>query len=522
MRRTPFYRSVLSAEPPRSPSEQETDGFLGYRRWVRLARRFALEPQYRRLRRIVLVGLLVRLLLAPVSSWDFDTPGFVLSGISTVYTGNPYASSLWANPPLAPYLAAPLLAIPTLLWGPQSLVAVASGVAPVTVVTGVNATFLPSPIALLAWKLPLLLADLGVALLLYLLPPRLGLQVPFSREGLAAAWFLNPLVIWSSAVHGEVDSLAILLVLLSLYAVITEHWYSAGLLFGLGVFTKAYPLVLLPLLGVAVALWPSASPPPPRQWLRRAGRLAAGVAVGVVAFLSFLPQTFGLIVSKATNPNFGGMSLLILYNRIAPGGATGHWTVPTYIPTGLAVLSVFRIMAVLAVLLGAGFFAWRLWRRPSASRQERFHWLFLAALWAIVGVLLSDSVPQPENVVALLPLMLLTLPAPARWRRLAPYVLLSGAGLLMYWAFLTPLAMLYPGAALAGPAGVAWVNGVVLAYVHSPLLHGVLMTCAGVVGGAMLLLVWAHSGWLLLPEELRPRRGEVSGDRTAPAPATPV
>jgi hypothetical protein len=521
MRRVPFHRPVPPAPPP-SPGDVPGDGFLSYRRWGRVARRLVVAPEYRRLRRLLLVGMLIRLLLAPISSWDFDTPGFVLSGISTVYTGNPYASSLWANPPLAPYLAAPLLALPALLWGPQSLVVVASGVAPVSVATGVNATFLPSPIALLAWKLPLLLADLGVALLLFVLPPRLGLRGPLSREALAAAWFLNPLVIWASAVHGEVDSLAILFVLLALYAVITEHWYSAGLLLGLGIFTKAYPVVLLPLLAVAVALWPSVGPPEPRRWLRRAGQLLVGGAVGAVAFVSFLPQTFGLVETKATNPNFGGMSLLIVYNRIAPGGEAGHWTVPAFVPTGDAVLELFRVLAVLAVLAGAGLLAWTLRRRRSSSRPERIQGLLLAALWALVGVLIADSAPQPENVVALLPLMLLTLPSHLRRRDFAPYLLLSGAGLLMYWAFLTPLAMLYPAAQLAGPGGVSWVNGVVLDYVHASLLHGILMTGAGVVGGATLIFLWGRSAWSLLPEELRPRRREVNRGPPVPAPAAPV
>ncbi|MCI4368990.1 MAG: hypothetical protein L3K09_05450, partial [Thermoplasmata archaeon] len=63
--------------------------------------------------------------------------------------------------------------------------------------------FMPTPGILFLLKLPFILADVGVALLLYAVGRRSG-------EGrgtlLAMAWFLNPVVIWASAVHGEVDA----------------------------------------------------------------------------------------------------------------------------------------------------------------------------------------------------------------------------------------------------------------------------------------------------------------------------
>jgi hypothetical protein len=498
------------------------------RRWltesrvVRASLRFLTDPAYRRLRWIIGIGLLVRLLLAPLTSWDYDTPGFVLSGISTIYTGNPYASSVWANPPLAPYVAAPFLAIPTLLFGPQSLVAVIPAIAPVSIATGVNATFVPSPAALLAWKLPFLLSDLGVAFLLLLLPRRMGLTLPLSREALVGLWFLNPLVIWASAVHGEVDSLAVLLLLLALYAVVTEHWFTAGLFVGLSVFTKAYPIVLLPVLAAAVLAWPGKGIPARRPLLGRSVRVLLGLAGCVLAFLPYLTETSGVLQSKASNPNYGGLSLLILYNRISPSGAAGLYSVPSFIPSGPTVLLLFRVMAIIAVVGGTGLFVCRLKRTPNAPRADRSRWLLLASLWGIVGVLLADSVPQPENVVAVLPILLLALPAKPSRGPLLLFALLSAAGATMYWAFLTPLAMMYPGALLFGSGAVRDVNGVVLGYLHAPTLHGVLMTGSGLVGGFVLLALWVLSGWQLIPESWRARVKGVNRGRTVPVPTSPV
>jgi hypothetical protein len=503
--------------PPRSPRR-----WLAESRVVRAGLRFLREPAYRRLRWIIGIGLLVRLLLAPLTSWDYDTPGFVLSGISTLYTGNPYASSVWANPPLAPYLAAPFLAIPTLLWGPQSLVAVVPAIAPISVATGVNATFVPSPAALLAWKLPFLLSDLGVALLLLLLPRRMGLTLPLSREALVGLWFLNPLVIWASAVHGEVDSLAVLLLLIALYGVVTEHWFTAGLFVGLSVFTKAYPIVLLPVLAAAVLAWPGNGIPARRPILGRSGRVLLGLAASLLTFLPYLTETSGVLQSKAGNPSYGGLSILILYNRISPTGAAGLYAVPGFIPSGPTVLLLFRILAILSVLGGTGLFVYRLRRTPNAPVAERSRWLLLASLWGIVGVLLADSVPQPENVVAVLPVLLLALPAKPSRGPLLIFALLSVAGATMYWAFLTPLAMMYPAALLLGNGAVRGVNGVVLAYVHAPALHGALMTGSGLVGGLALLALWMIAGWQLVPEEWRARLKGVNRGRTSVVPTSPV
>lgn len=505
-------------EVPRAPSPRR----FAESRGLRAVRRFLFEPGFRRLRWIVAIGLLVRLLLAPLTSWDFDTPGFVLSGVSTIYTGNPYASSLWANPPLAPYVAAPFLAIPTLLFGPQSLVAVVPAIAPISVATGVNATLVPSPAALLAWKLPFLLSDLGVAALLVLLPPRLGVRLPLSREWVAGLWFLNPLVIWASAVHGEVDSLAVLFLLLALYLVVVQHWFSAGLFLGLGLFTKAYPLVLLPTLAAAVLAWPAPTGSPGHPLVRRAGRTLAGLAGSVLVFLPFLAQTTGVLQSKAGNPSYGGLSVLIIYNRISPTGAAGLYAVPGFIPSGPTVLLLLRILAVVSALAGAGLLAYRLRRSPVASTGERSRWLLLCVLWAIVGVLLADSVPQPENALAVLPVLLLVLPAHDGRRWLVLFALLSAAGAVMYWALLTPLAMMYPAALLFGDGGVRAVNSVVLAYVHAPALHGALMSGSGFVGGLTLLALWFLAGWELLPESWRARAKGVFRARAVPAPPSPV
>ncbi|HEV2316036.1 MAG TPA: hypothetical protein VGV89_00465 [Thermoplasmata archaeon] len=464
-----------------------------------MLRRLALAPEHCRLRWILLLGLAVRVILAPLTSWDFDTPGFVQAGISTLYTGSPYTSSLWSNPPLAPFLASPLLGVPAWFLGPQNLVVAVSAIAPVTAQTGVNATYLPVPAALLAWKLLFILADAGVALLLYAAARQGTFGVALRPNVIAAAWMLNPLVIWASAVHGEIDSLAVLFVLAGLLALVGKHWTSAGLFLALAVFTKAYPIVLIPL--ALVVLWMA-----PRDLLHRSrtrmidlGRWAGGFLVGSVAFLAFIPESFRLLDAKLANPEYGGLSVLAVFNGASPRGSGWYAAFSSNLSYAALALDLFRGLAVAGVVCGTVLVALWLRQEPDASEARRLRWIVLAAIWSVVGVLIADSVPEPENLLAVIPLALLALPA-TRWRAPALAVaLLSAAGLLLYLAYLTPFAMFYPLAHLLGNAQILWVNRVVIGYVHTPLLQGTLWLGAGLLGGGCLLYLWARSAVELIP-----------------------
>ena len=79
--------------------------------------------------------------------------------------------------------------------------------------------------AIFLMKVPYVAADLGCAWVLT------RLVEPARRFSVAAFWLLNPLVIFSSAIYGRHDSIAILLVLLSLAAArkSTDAWRLAGL-----------------------------------------------------------------------------------------------------------------------------------------------------------------------------------------------------------------------------------------------------------------------------------------------------
>lgn len=92
-------------------------------------------------------------------------------------------------------------------------------------------------------KLPYVVADLACAWVLTRLVP------PGRRLATAAFWLLNPLVIFSSAIYGRHDSVAILLVLLSLLVVRggSDARRVAGLgLLGAATLMRFFPIVVVP------------------------------------------------------------------------------------------------------------------------------------------------------------------------------------------------------------------------------------------------------------------------------------
>ncbi|MCI4369261.1 MAG: hypothetical protein L3K09_06850 [Thermoplasmata archaeon] len=115
--------------------------------------------------------------------------------------------------------------------------------------------------------------------------------------------------------------------------------------------------------------------------------------------------------------------------------------------------------------------------------------------------------PQAENVVGLIPFLLLMLPA---IRRLGPTLIatLSGAAWAQYLALLSPVAFFYPLAEIMGPGTVDGVNGVVISYSsgHGGVTQGMLWFPLGVISGIAILSVFGVCALRLVREYRRFRR----------------
>jgi hypothetical protein len=233
----------------------------------------------------------------------------------------------------------------------------------------------------IAWKLPLVAADLATAAFIY----RLGLRfAPRRASLLAALWLVNPAVLWVSAGHGQVESIAILCLFGALELALSDRLIVAGVVTGLGVGVEYFPIAVLAAIAV---LWRGG-------WLtgrRPVLRYGAGLAVSLL--VCFVPS----LVDPIGRPGLvGGLVSSAGFSTRIPGytaqpmqSLITAWAWIDYRGSGAWPI-VFGISAAACVVL-----AWRFARRGP--------WVAIAMLSALLllAVLLdANALPQFASVAA--------------------------------------------------------------------------------------------------------------------------
>jgi hypothetical protein len=94
----------------------------------------------------------------------------------------------------------------------------------------------------IAYKLPLIVANLLTAYALVRLGRRFGLQRP---NLLAFVWLFNPVAFWVAAGHGQIEPLSVCAAVVSLELVFNGQFIAAGLVCGVGTGIEYIPLVVV-------------------------------------------------------------------------------------------------------------------------------------------------------------------------------------------------------------------------------------------------------------------------------------
>ncbi len=244
-------------------------------------------------------------------------------------------------------------------------------------------------------KIPGVLADIGVAWLLFLMARRWGdelldrarFNVSAETLGLAAAtlYLFNPGVIIDSAVWGQIDSVGTLVLLATIYA-LGRGWTEAaalGAVIGMLIkFQFAFLIPVVAIVGIRRHLFGRSSDP--RLAGRRDGmRVLTSLAVGVVS-LTVLMLPFGMY----------------LYTPLAGGDPRGLLGIlPEADPT---TSLIGKLVEAAGTYTGLSINAFNMWRNPWSGLGDTLHWgddttLALAfgglsLTWQHVGTLLFAAV----------------------------------------------------------------------------------------------------------------------------------
>ncbi len=96
-------------------------------------------------------------------------------------------------------------------------------------------------------KLPVILADLAVGVVIYRYILRRTETLEYARRGFSL-WLFNPLVIFVSSIYGMFDSLPTLFALLSVCYFVEDRYDHSAICLAIGIAFKTYPIVTVPLI----------------------------------------------------------------------------------------------------------------------------------------------------------------------------------------------------------------------------------------------------------------------------------
>jgi hypothetical protein len=203
--------------------------------------------------RFVIVAAAVYFAMSPFLGQRYDVYFLLSSGIRMLQHANPfdpgnppiYPGQLkWAYPPLYPPYSALSFALYQGLTGSQ-LPTVSALTYPgwLTSTYSVYLAFAPSnlPVLVGLLKLPMVISAILTGTLLNRMT---------KKESMAIWWIANPLVILVAAVWGQIDPIATLFAVASLYAFEKRRPYHAYLFASLGAAIKVWPVLLIPLFFV--------------------------------------------------------------------------------------------------------------------------------------------------------------------------------------------------------------------------------------------------------------------------------
>ncbi|MGH9170393.1 MAG: glycosyltransferase 87 family protein [Acidimicrobiales bacterium] len=209
--------------------------------------------QGRGLAYVAAAGVLIRIVLAPFTSWEKDTAVWLAAGVSGARGLGLYDRPSFSYPPGWGVL---LQAIGVLLEhagvGVASLGERSNALSPLASLNHFS-SYVTSPLFDLAFKAVLSAFDLGTALLAFALVLQLTGSARRARWAFALV-FLNPLLILSSVVLGEFDSVVAFSILLAVYCVVNHRPALAGAAVSLGTIVKVVPVAVLPLILTALIL----------------------------------------------------------------------------------------------------------------------------------------------------------------------------------------------------------------------------------------------------------------------------
>ncbi len=403
---------------------------------------------------IIIIGLAIRFIVAPFTSYPYDTYSFYVPSVDMLNGLSMYDRAVFSYPPLFPVVLYPFVWLLSAFVDPSSFGAVQYSMVDIAQKTQMMVPFVTSPAFNLALKTPLILADLLMGLVLYNFVRENKNEVWAKRIFLL--WFLNPLVIWTSSIQGQFDVIPALLTVLALIAFYKRHFILTGLFIGVGIFFKLYPsylaiFYLLATIGLAFTFKPF------RISLRSIlplVKLSVGYGLSILmVFPFFLASGLGMqfIMRRSNSTNYGGMNLWPLFNNLPRGNLVEG-------PGGFAIdiATIMYFAAFASVFILAVVF------RKKTEKEIGIEQLVATNILILAALLILQPVTNPQHLLWLIPFLLMGGIYNSTLDK--KMFALSVLGVIYFVSLMSFAVFFYPTAVYTGLFRVEDLNAIVLSY----------------------------------------------------------
>lgn len=353
---------------------------------------------------ILLIGLLIRIVLIPLATHNYDIP-FWATTIQHAQSGSGlYELRGYYYTPVWGYILGFLGMIANFLFGMFSYGTMADSLIPsITADWEYYGTMVISPGFSIFIKIVITIFDILCGYLIYVIVRKFGYDE--KKATLAfGLWFLCPIVIYTTAVHGMFDNISIFFMLLTLLMMMDRRYFLAGVMFSLSAFTKYFPAYLIFILFIYII----------KTNKDRDSKIKAVIwaitGFVVATLLILLPQFLEGTISEA----FGFVS-----NRVTSIDSTAESLWGLIASDGYFIVLILQPL-IFAILI---LIAWKTYKMDDKAFRDNF----------MLMLLLSSTViflwtPAPTYLMVMLPFLIyivVTAETPASRRYMIPLVLIS-------------------------------------------------------------------------------------------------
>ncbi len=404
------------------------------------------------------IGLLLRLVLAPYTAWNNDVAVWFHTSLSGYYGLHLYERPGFSYPPVWGYMLQIIgSAVRSLGLGSNFF-----GVYNPVFSSANSATFdftevVTSPEFNVVFKSILIGFDVATAFLVYRLVKQVTGDEHKAKLGFAAC-FLNPFLIYETAVQGALDTIVGFSVLATVVLLMDGRYFWAGSAWSLGILTKLSPVVLAPLLLVIIVGGFRSSN---KSRIAQLGFFMLGGAVAT-AFLLGPEVLFGSIQSMLHNVfartqesvTIGGMSITgIRYLRPFSGLLDWGFQNSALLIRASSAAQVVSVMA------------WAIWTAVMARKDPVFATL-AGTVGTLASIMLLSPISNPQYVLWWMPCLAALAVIVGKW-----YVhlgVLTVAPLVFTVAILGPTAVLGPLATYTHLMPATDLNAQVISWYLAP------------------------------------------------------